>query len=325
MTIVTSMDSALLAQSDAKSDGFACLRRLLEELETSPANRDFGITHKRFEKRRDGVSEVVHCESPFEEQVVEFLENRGYEVRCQFGVQRPDGFGSFRIDIIVVDKGYPILAVECDGAAYHRSLSARTRDRARQSQLEKLGWRFHRVWSTNWWLFQEAEKQALLAAISSAQRESAPTRPAPAFGSTHSVNSRPENTSLVAPNDKAAPKPTVMPPIAKAPAPVQPALFDELGELFSKTKTSVPKEPIVPAPAPVRTKDQAFPMLLQDWSRRPGWPDAVLGRRVQWRGTWGTVTRTDRGGKSVFFREEHSGHELELSADFIRMRSGSGQ
>jgi len=298
----------------------------LEELETTTGNRDFGIAHKRFDKRRDGVSEVVYCESPFEEQVVEFLENRGYEVRCQFGVQRPDGLGSFRIDIVVVENGYPIIAVECDGAAYHRSLSARTRDRAGQAPLEKPGWNFHRVWSTNWWLFQEAEKEALISAIPCAQRQSAPTRSAPAFGSSHSIAARAEATIPNAQKEPLAPRPSpTSPPAAKSSPPLQPALLDELGELFSEKSAPALKAEIAPVKKPAVANEQGLPVLLQDWSRRPGWPDAVVGRRVQWRGTWGIVTRLDRGGKSVFFRVDHSREELELPADFIRMRSGSDQ
>ena len=43
-----------------------------------------------------------------------------------------------------------MLAVECDGATYHRGLWARERDRKRQEVLENMGWKFHRIWSTDW-------------------------------------------------------------------------------------------------------------------------------------------------------------------------------
>jgi hypothetical protein len=43
-----------------------------------------------------------------------------------------------------------VLAIECDGATYHSSQSARDRDRLRQDMLERLGWRFHRIWSSEW-------------------------------------------------------------------------------------------------------------------------------------------------------------------------------
>ena len=41
-----------------------------------------------------------------------------------------------------------MLGIECDGATYHSAQSAR--DRLRQHVLEGLGWRIHRIWSTDW-------------------------------------------------------------------------------------------------------------------------------------------------------------------------------
>jgi very-short-patch-repair endonuclease len=163
LTIVTSLKVADLEATAAQSRGFSCLRDFLAELENAEQARTFGIGSKRFERRNDGVSNIVYCESPFEEQVVEFLENEGYDIECQYGA------GKFRLDIIIKERGKNILAIECDGAAYHSSLVARTRDRARQRVLEKLGWRVHRVWSTNWWYFEEQEKEAITAAINSAR------------------------------------------------------------------------------------------------------------------------------------------------------------
>lgn len=43
-----------------------------------------------------------------------------------------------------------MLGIECDGASYHRSPTARDRDRLRQQVLERLGWKIHRIWSTDW-------------------------------------------------------------------------------------------------------------------------------------------------------------------------------
>jgi hypothetical protein len=50
-----------------------------------------------------------------------------------------------------------VLAIECDGASYHSSPTARDRDRLRQQMLEGLGWRFHRIWSTDWFLRRDGE------------------------------------------------------------------------------------------------------------------------------------------------------------------------
>ena len=71
------------------------------------------------------------------------------------------GVKGFSIDIGVRHPPWEhghILGVECDGASYHSSKSARDRDRLRQEVLEGLGWKFHRIWSTDW--FNDAAKQA---------------------------------------------------------------------------------------------------------------------------------------------------------------------
>jgi very-short-patch-repair endonuclease len=164
MTIVSSLKFADLLASSAQSRGFNCLKDFLSELESAEQARTFGIGNKRFERRNDGVSNIVYCESPFEEQVVEFLENEGYDIECQYGA------GKFRLDIVIKERGRNLLAIECDGAAYHSSLVARTRDRARQRVLEKLGWKIHRVWSTNWWHFEQQEKESIIAAINAVRR-----------------------------------------------------------------------------------------------------------------------------------------------------------
>ena len=167
MIVVSSLTSADLASSGATSEGFRCFKAFLQYLEAAATLSDFGITNQRFTRRNNGVSNLVFCDSPFEEQVVEFLENHGItEIECQYGC------GKFRIDIVIKERGKNLLAIECDGAAYHSSLVARTRDRARQRILETRGWRgrIHRVWSTNWWHFEKQEKEAILAAISSARQ-----------------------------------------------------------------------------------------------------------------------------------------------------------
>ena len=87
------------------------------------------------------------AESPFEEAVAEALRTKGWEVRTQIGVS------GFRVDLGVVHPNYAgsfIAGIECDGAAYHSSATARDRDKVRQAVLEGLGWKILRVWSTDW-------------------------------------------------------------------------------------------------------------------------------------------------------------------------------
>ncbi|WP_255573824.1 DUF3320 domain-containing protein [Erythrobacter sp. SCSIO 43205] len=102
------------------------------------------------------------ADSPFEEDVAEAIRSFGFLVDGQVGS------AGFRIDLGVRDPERPgtyILAVECDGATYHSALWARERDRLRQGVLEHLGWRFHRIWSTDWFYNREAEIRRLQTAL----------------------------------------------------------------------------------------------------------------------------------------------------------------
>ena len=58
-----------------------------------------------------------------------------------------------------------LLGIECDGASYHSGRSARDRDRLRQEILENLGWKIHRVWSTDWFRSRDSEIRRLLGHI----------------------------------------------------------------------------------------------------------------------------------------------------------------
>lgn len=93
-------------------------------------------------------------QSPFEESVRRAAQTLGYEVHTQVGI------AGFFIDLALVDKKTPgryVLGIECDGASYHSSRSARDRDRLRQAVLEDHGWIMHRIWSTDW--FQRPAEQ----------------------------------------------------------------------------------------------------------------------------------------------------------------------
>ena len=101
----------------------------------------------------------------FEEEVLSALNERGYQVRSQVGS------AGFRIDLAVVDPRKPgryLLGIECDGATYHSARTARDRDRLRQMVLENLGWRIHRIWSTDWFRDPQRELDKLVEAIATA-------------------------------------------------------------------------------------------------------------------------------------------------------------
>lgn len=92
--------------------------------------------------------QTLQFDSPFEEQVYQQLRNIGYEIITQVGMS------GYRIDMAVVhpnNRNRYILGIECDGAMYHSSPSARERDVYRQRYLESRGWTIERIWSRNWW------------------------------------------------------------------------------------------------------------------------------------------------------------------------------
>jgi superfamily I DNA and/or RNA helicase len=103
--------------------------------------------------------------SPFEESVAQVVSGFGLEPVFQIGV------AGYFIDIGVRrpgEKGDFILGIECDGATYHSSRSARDRDRLREEVIRQRGWTLHRIWSTEWFLNQRQEEirlQRVLEAI----------------------------------------------------------------------------------------------------------------------------------------------------------------
>jgi len=136
VTIVSSIRADDIDLNKTNSAGARLLRAYLEYAEKGPG----ALARAVSEGDRD-------FESPFEEAVAEQLIERGLDVRRQVGC------GGYRIDLAVVHPDMPgryLLGIECDGAAYHRTATARDRDRIRQDILVNLGWRIIRIWSTDW-------------------------------------------------------------------------------------------------------------------------------------------------------------------------------
>jgi very-short-patch-repair endonuclease len=107
-------------------------------------------------------------DSPFEEQVCERLRGLRFTVHTQVGC------AGYRLDMAIChpeEPGRYVLAIECDGAHYHSARSARERDRLRAHVLKGLGWRIHRIWSTDWWQGPDLEIQKVQAAFERAKAE----------------------------------------------------------------------------------------------------------------------------------------------------------
>jgi hypothetical protein len=93
----------------------------------------------------------------------------GEEIRrLGFWVTPRVGSSSFRVDLGVIDPKYLdryIMGILFDGDTYRSASTARDRDRLRESILENLGWRIHRIWSPDWVQRRETELMRLEEAL----------------------------------------------------------------------------------------------------------------------------------------------------------------
>jgi very-short-patch-repair endonuclease len=131
--------------------------------------------------------------SPFEADVRDRLAQCGITVVPQYGV------GGYRVDFAATHPGDAdrmVLAIEADGASYHRSGTVRDRDRLRSEHLRRLGWSFRRIWSTSWFGDPDSEVAKLRAAYQDAvgQADAATPLPAEPVGAAE-----PEPASQLAP------------------------------------------------------------------------------------------------------------------------------
>ncbi|NMG15458.1 DUF3320 domain-containing protein [Aromatoleum bremense] len=160
MTVFSNFRGEELDLDETASHGVRALKHFLKYAETRVLDipRETGRTP----------------DSPFELEVMSALQARGYRIEPQVGT------AGYFIDMAVKDPELPgryVLAIECDGAAYHSSRSARDRDRLRQGVLEGLGWIFHRIWSTDWFRDPGRELDRAVAAIEAARALRKAARP----------------------------------------------------------------------------------------------------------------------------------------------------
>jgi very-short-patch-repair endonuclease len=156
VALFTSFGSVDLRPTDKSSDGVHALKRYLEYAET---------------RGRAAVKRIGgEPDSDFEVEVADRLRARGYKVKLQVGVS------GFRIDLAVAHPDHPehfLAGVECDGATYHSSKSARDRDRLREEVLNSLGWDLVRVWSTDWFDNPDLETEKLVRKLEALRRRQA--------------------------------------------------------------------------------------------------------------------------------------------------------
>ena len=150
IVLFTSMTSADVKPSENAAEGPYILKRYLEYAET---------------RGKAAVTSIGGTpDSYFETEVAERLRARGYNVEMQVGVS------GFRIDLGIRHPDDPdrfLIGIECDGARYHSSKSARDRDRLREEVLQRLGWELLRIWSTDWFDDPNHQTERLVKEIES--------------------------------------------------------------------------------------------------------------------------------------------------------------
>jgi very-short-patch-repair endonuclease len=154
LTVVTSFKSSEIDLDKTNAEGVKLLCQYLQYVESGGTNLGDVILDKPLL-------------NPFEIDVRDTLTKKGLRLTAQYGSS------GFWIDFAVRHKTKTqyVLALECDGATYHSSESARDRDRLRQDQLERLGWRFHRIWSSEWFYNKAQAVEKVMAAYEAGIKE----------------------------------------------------------------------------------------------------------------------------------------------------------
>ncbi len=154
MVLFSSFDSSMVDLTRTQATAVEHLKHYLEFAERGP------IALAEFSSANYGVDQF---DSDFEMSVAANLREAGWKVQTQVGVSK------FRVDLGIVHPDKPgeyLAGVECDGATYHGSASARDRDRVRQAILENLGWNIVRIWSTDYFQEPQHAMRKLLDALS---------------------------------------------------------------------------------------------------------------------------------------------------------------
>jgi hypothetical protein len=153
LTLVSSFTHADMHAGRSAAAGVTLLRRYLRYVESGGRHLD---------------DLAVEADvDPLTRDIAEHLAHLGLPVTPVYGSS------DLRIDVAVAHPDDPdrmVLAVEADGPGYHAAATTRDRDRLRREALHRLGWRHHRVWSTDWCQDPVAQTHAIAMAYDEACR-----------------------------------------------------------------------------------------------------------------------------------------------------------
>jgi len=153
--LVTSLRSHELSAINPLNKGAIMLRNYIQYAEESG------------KLSPDPVTTTNEETNDFEDSIATALRDRGLVVDEQVGASE------YRIDLAIKDprdNNRYIMAVECDGATYHHTKTARDRDVLRQEVLQSQGWKIYRVWSTDWFRDREEALKGILSALELAKK-----------------------------------------------------------------------------------------------------------------------------------------------------------
>ena len=239
------------------------------------------------------------ADSPFEEAVAAKLRSLGLDIEHQVGS------AGFFIDLAVLDPSRPgryLLGIECDGASYHSSRSARDRDRLRQQVLEGLGWTIHRIWSTDWFRDPQREVARIEEAVRAARAAGGDTPPVPVRQDAQPLDriSEPE-PAVVMPM-----RPYTLAALETGP------LYGELSEV-PPDRVAEWISRVVEAESPVHFEEAMLRI-------REAVGVGRVGSRIRKRMRWGASVGVDSGS----FREDAQGFLWRLDHEVAEVRRRDG-
>jgi hypothetical protein len=139
-------------------------------------------------------------DAAFEEIIAAEIRKHGYEVHTHIGCS------DYKIDITIIDRENPsgyILGVLTDGKNYFNATTSKDREIVQVEVLAMLGWKIHKIWSTEWWEHPARVLQGILEAIRRAEenrQQPTPALPAPptVVQKEESINAAPLNSGSAA-------------------------------------------------------------------------------------------------------------------------------